>query len=436
MLRVARWLLFLGTACVVFGLGWFHARYIGMYDYEDSYRFSWSAAYVLMLAVAAYGMGLPDLPRNAYQVLWAAAAGAVLGGVGISMAQLVLGSQLLPRFVVFWAAIAVLPLWSTSSVIAARHRRRQRERDRLLVVATEEETERLAIDLRHRPERSATVADVLKPEEAAEPGRIGHAVTAARASVVVLSREAMNDDGVIDQVAGLHEAGVRVRSLTLFYDEWLGKLPLSELERVALMFDIGEIHRARYGRLKRAMDLTVALLGAPVFVVSMPLVALLNAFGNRGPLFYRQKRVGRGDREFTIWKYRTMRDNGSLHTDWTTENDPRVTPGGRLMRKSHLDELPQVINLLRGEVSTVGPRPEQPQYVSLLSEKIRFYRLRHLVRPGITGWAQVKYDYGSTDMDAMEKLQYEFWYLRHQSLTLELRILGRTLRRVLGGKGR
>jgi lipopolysaccharide/colanic/teichoic acid biosynthesis glycosyltransferase len=101
-----------------------------------------------------------------------------------------------------------------------------------------------------------------------------------------------------------------------------------------------------------------------------------------------------------------------------------------------VDELPQTINLFKGDLTTVGPRPEQPTYVADLSEKIRFYRLRHLVRPGVTGWAQVKYDYGSSDIDAMEKLQYEFWYLRHQGLTLDLRILGRTLRSLVGGSGR
>jgi lipopolysaccharide/colanic/teichoic acid biosynthesis glycosyltransferase len=165
-------------------------------------------------------------------------------------------------------------------------------------------------------------------------------------------------------------------------------------------------------------------------------VALGDLFANRGPLFYRQRRVGRANEEFTIWKYRTMRRDDDAPTAWTSDADPRVTPFGRLLRRTHLDELPQTINLLKGELSTVGPRPEQPHYVDLLAEKIRFYRLRHLVRPGITGWAQVKYDYGSTEIDAMEKLQYEFWYLRHQSLTLDLRVLVRTLRSVLGRTGR
>ena len=436
MLRVARWSLFLGTGLVVLGLGWFHSFAIGFYDYNDSFRFSWSIAYVVLLSVAAYGVGLPDLPRNVYQALWSALGAAVLAAAGISIAQLVLGSLLLPRFVVFWSAVFLVPAWSLTGFIAARDRRRQRRRDRVLLVANEDDADRLSVELSRNPERRATIADVLKPAEAAE-GRLLSAATASSSTVVVLAREALADDAVVDQVASLHEHGVRVRTLTLFYDEWLGKLPLSELERVALMFDIGEIHRARYGRFKRALDLGVAIVALPAFGLSIPFVFLGNIVGgNRGPLFYRQRRVGRNNEEFTIWKFRTMRPDASAPTHWTTEDDPRITRFGRVLRKTHVDELPQTINLFKGDLTTVGPRPEQPAYVDDLAEKIRFYKLRHLVRPGVTGWAQVKYDYGSSDIDAMEKLQYEFWYLRHQGLTLDLRILGRTVRSFVGGQGR
>jgi lipopolysaccharide/colanic/teichoic acid biosynthesis glycosyltransferase len=120
---------------------------------------------------------------------------------------------------------------------------------------------------------------------------------------------------------------------------------------------------------------------------------------------------------------------------WTSRNDPRVTRFGSLLRRTHLDELPQAVNVLRGDLSIVGPRPEQPRYVAELVEKLPFYDMRHLVRPGVTGWAQVKYGYAGDERDALEKLQYEFWYLRYQSLALDARIVGRTIRSVLGGEG-
>lgn len=436
MLRLARWSLFLGTAAVVLGLGKVHAKYLGFYDFTNSTAFAWSAAYVLLLAGAAYGVGLPDLPRTVHQALWSALGAAALAAVAVSLVQLALGSQLLPRFVVFWTAVFLVPGWSLTSLIAAGGRRRERSRDRVLLVADGEDVLRVRSDLASDPERRATIVRVLAPDEAARPGAVAAVTAEASATLVVLAREALIDDAVIEQVAGLHEQGLRVRTLTLFYDEWLGKLPLSELERVALMFDIGEIHRAQYGRVKRAMDLVVVAVALPLFLASLPIVVIGNAFANRGPLFYRQRRVGRHNQEFTIWKYRTMVADDTTATEWTTDSDPRVTPFGRVLRRTHADELPQAINLLRGELTTVGPRPEQPHYVELLTEKIRFYPLRHLVRPGITGWAQVKYDYGSTEGDAMEKLQHEFWYLRHQSLTLDMRIVGRTVRSVFHRTGR
>jgi lipopolysaccharide/colanic/teichoic acid biosynthesis glycosyltransferase len=228
---------------------------------------------------------------------------------------------------------------------------------------------------------------------------------------------------------------VRVRTLTSFYEGWLGKLPMSELERTSLFFDIGELHRARYGRAKRLVDVPLALAGLVALGLVVPLVWLGNLAGNRGPLVYRQPRVGKGGGEFTILKFRTMRSAEGESTTWTAADDSRVTPLGKLLRRTHLDELPQVVNILRGDLSVVGPRPEQPHYVRELEAKLPFYRLRHLVRPGLTGWAQVNYGYAGDERDALEKLQYDFWYLRHQSLSLDFRIVGRTIRSTLGGPG-
>ena len=155
-----------------------------------------------------------------------------------------------------------------------------------------------------------------------------------------------------------------------------------------------------------------------------------------GPCSIARQRVGRDHREFTIYKFRTMDDDHSAPTDWTTPGDTRITPFGNLLRRSHLDELPQMINVLKGDLSIVGPRPEQPRYVDELTAKLPFYALRHSVRPGLTGWAQVKYGYAGDETDAREKLQYDFYYLGHQSLRFDLVIAGRTIRTIVGSDGR
>jgi lipopolysaccharide/colanic/teichoic acid biosynthesis glycosyltransferase len=258
-----------------------------------------------------------------------------------------------------------------------------------------------------------------------------------RATVLVVSRLAQLDESVVAQAAAVHDAGVRVRTLTRFYEEWLGKLPLDELERISLMFDIGEIHRRRYNRIKRIIDVTVASVGMVVLGILMPFVLIGNLIANRGPLFYRQWRVGRKGDRFHILKFRTMEpQEDALANEWTSENDPRITAFGRILRRTHIDELPQVINVFRGDLSIVGPRPEQPQYVSFLLGRMPFYDIRHKIRPGLTGWAQVKYGYAGSETDALEKLQYDFFYLRNQGISLDLRIIGRTLRSVVRIRGR
>jgi lipopolysaccharide/colanic/teichoic acid biosynthesis glycosyltransferase len=268
-----------------------------------------------------------------------------------------------------------------------------------------------------------------------QPVPLARLVNTTNANLLVLDRESQQREEIVAQAAELHSKGVRIRTLSLFYDVWLGKLPISELERISLLFDINEIHRPAYARSKRALDVVIASVGLLALAIAVPIVAIVDLFGNRGPLFYNQPRVGKDGVVFMIHKFRTMRPGGSS-SDWTAADDPRLGKVGRMLRRLHLDELPQVWNVLRHDLSVVGPRPEQPHYVELLAKTIPFYDLRHLVRPGITGWAQINYDYGSSDIDALEKLQYEFFYLRHQSLSLDLQIIGRTLRTIFEDQGR
>jgi lipopolysaccharide/colanic/teichoic acid biosynthesis glycosyltransferase len=239
---------------------------------------------------------------------------------------------------------------------------------------------------------------------------------------------------VVDQAAALHRRGVRVRTLTGFYTEWLGKLPIAELERASMLFDIGEIHGRRYARVKRLLDVAFGVAGLVALGLLLPVLLVGNLVGNRGSMFFRQARVGRDGRVFTMLKLRTM--ESGPQSDWTKSGDARITPFGAFLRRTHLDELPQVLNIVHGDLSIVGPRPEQPHYVDELTDKIPFYELRHVVRPGLTGWAQVKFGYAGDEHDALEKLQYDFFYLQRQTLGLDVRIVARTVRDVFRGGGR
>ena len=440
MRRVAKLLLNVGIVGVVFGLSKYHAQLIGHYDFTQSFRFAWAIAYCGILLVVCYGLGLPDLPRTIPSGFVTSGVAAGVAALAISSVQLLVGDALLPRFVVFGSALLMVPMGSLCVALSLIGHEASEDRDRVLVVGDTGLVRELEAELGSRPERPAAIVASLSAEEAAQVAENAYPLMDAavwtEATVVVLGSDAQFDERVIDQAAALHESGVRVRTRSLFYEEWLGKIPVHELGRVGLFFDIGEVHRDRYGRMKRIFDLVVGLCGVGLLVVVIPFVLLGNIIGSRGPLFYKQERVGRSGKHFTILKFRTMRESAQLPADWTSSDDPLVTRFGRILRISHLDELPQVLNSVRGDLSVVGPRPEQPHYVEELRAKIPFYDLRHIVRPGLTGWAQVKYGYAGDQRDALEKLQYDFHYLRRQGVLFDLRIIVRTIRAVIGREGR
>ncbi|MFV0318444.1 MAG: sugar transferase, partial [Microthrixaceae bacterium] len=374
MRRMARLLSYGGGALIVVCLSVVHSRVIATnpYTFTGSSRFAWAIGYSLALGVTTYAVGLPDQPRSKRQAAWLAFVAAAAASLAVSVPQLILGDALLPRFVVFGSAVLVIPWQVATNALARGNRTRAEERDRVLLVATAAERERLIDDLALEPEYAASLVESLGFAEAAgdEPGErpLVEAARSTRATVVVLDSYAQAHDLVVAQAAQLHESGVRVRSLQGFYEHWLGKLPLSDLERASLFFDIGEVHGTYYARVKRILDVALGLIGCIALAVLTPVVVVGNVIANRGPLMYHQVRVGKGGEHFTILKFRTMSDGDAppgrtpdpcIDSRWTEPDDPRVTPFGRFMRHSHLDELPQVINIVRGDLSIVGPRPEQ-----------------------------------------------------------------------------
>jgi exopolysaccharide biosynthesis polyprenyl glycosylphosphotransferase len=188
---------------------------------------------------------------------------------------------------------------------------------------------------------------------------------------------------------------------------------------------------------KRTLDVLTAAAGLIIATPVLLVVALLVKVTSRGPVLYHQQRVGQHGRTFTVHKFRSMRADAEAKTGavWAASNDSRVTPIGRLLRKSRLDELPQLWNVLRGEMSFVGPRPERPEFVRQLTEQIPYYGQRHVVRPGLTGWAQVRYSYGASTEDALQKLQYDLYYIKNLSISLDLFIIFSTIKTVVLRKG-
>jgi hypothetical protein len=303
MRRFARALLYGGIVCSVLGLSKIHAAYVAdpAYDYTGSSRFAWSIAYMALLAIAAYGVGLPDEPRSPRAAVGSSLGAATGAAVGISLIQLIVGDALLPRFVVFGAALLLVPWYMLCCALFSGGRARAAVNQQVAVIAGPDAVEALRADLATSALRPASVVaalsvDVARAHDHRLPVR--EAVEANGATVLVLDRDAQDDSSVVAQAALLHEQGCRVRTYSLFYEQWLGKLPLSELERVSLLFDIGELHQPTYGRTKRILDLVFVVAGFVALAVALPFVIIGDLLANRGSLFYRQSRVGKGGSTF------------------------------------------------------------------------------------------------------------------------------------------
>ena len=241
----------------------------------------------------------------------------------------------------------------------------------------------------------------------------------------------------IEELLRAKMSGVRVEDATTTYERVTGKILIDDLRPSWLIFSDG-FRVSRVTRMmKRTIDLFLSLVLALLTLPLMALTALLVLLEDGGPVLYRQERVGENGRAFTLSKFRSMRKDAESGGKpiWAKDGDDRITRTGRFIRKTRLDELPQLWNVLRGDMSFVGPRPERPYFVEQLSKEIPFYQQRHAVKPGITGWAQVKYRYGSSLEDAMEKLRYDLYYIKHLSVFFDLTIVFDTVKVVLFRKG-
>jgi exopolysaccharide biosynthesis polyprenyl glycosylphosphotransferase len=258
-----------------------------------------------------------------------------------------------------------------------------------------------------------------------------------RRRTVVVTDDALGDPGTADLLAGLSLSGVRVVRPQDWYERVLRRVSLDELDESWFLFDRPLRARRLSAAVKRATDLLAGVLGSLLVCLLVPLVALLVRVDDGGPVFFRQQRVGRGGRPFMIWKFRTMRmDAEAGGPAWAARDDDRVTRLGRVLRRTRLDELPQFFNVLAGDMALVGPRPEQPRFVRLLERTIPFYDRRHLMRPGITGWATVRFGYGDSVTDKWRSHEYDLYYLKHRSPLLDAEISIRTAIVMLLRKGR
>ncbi|MBF4486036.1 exopolysaccharide biosynthesis polyprenyl glycosylphosphotransferase [Flavobacterium sp. CSZ] len=240
------------------------------------------------------------------------------------------------------------------------------------------------------------------------------------------------------QLLHLLESGNVIREYTQVYESKTQRIPVQYIARdFYRFFPFSRSNSNRlYLFLVRSMEFLFSFIGLSACVVFIPLIYIVNFFANKGPLFYTQQRVGKNGVVFEIYKFRTMVENSeSKGVAFATSNDRRITPFGKMMRKSRIDELPQFFNVLKGNMAVIGPRPERPFFVEEIARVMPFYETRHVIKPGLTGWAQVNYSYGESIEESLVKLQYDLYYIKHRSIFLDLSITFKTITTVLFYRG-
>ena len=253
---------------------------------------------------------------------------------------------------------------------------------------------------------------------------------------IIVAMESRRGELPVQELLSLRFRGIAVEEDGTLRERIYGKIQLDGLRPSNFLYSEGFRIRASQQFIRQVVSICVAGLGLLLFLPFFPLIVLAVKLSSKGPLFFRQTRVGMGGRNFEVVKFRTMfTDAEAGGAKWATKNDPRVTKVGMFMRKTRIDEVPQLWNVLRGDMGFVGPRPERPEFVAWLTEELPFYYLRTLIRPGLTGWAQVRYGYGATLAETKEKLEYDLYYIKHMSLGLDLLIMFETIKTILRRRG-
>ena len=315
-------------------------------------------------------------------------------------------------------------------------------RERVYVLGTGERAERLVRGLRARSALGIEVVGWTGDVEGeltrdSVASHLMELVSGRRVHRVIVAMLDRRGTLPVEELLDLRLVGVKVEEATSWLERISGRIEVEQLYPSWLIFADGFRFSSFFRLVRRALNFSVALAGTAISLPLLPFIVLAVKLDSPGAVLYRQQRVGRRGVTFYCYKFRTMRVDAEADTGatWATDDDPRITRVGKFLRASRLDEIPQLWCVLKGDMHFVGPRPERPEFVEWLSKQIPYYGVRHVVRPGITGWAQVQYKYGNTLEDAREKLQYDLFYIKNASLGLDLLIWFQTIKIVLLGRG-
>ena len=412
----------------------------------------WKIAFiVLMVQIGLYFADLYDNYRINSRIALVQQYCVVLGVAFLIQALLNYGRLnqiVLPKWTMVYGsgfALVALPVWRVVftkvvwNAVGAR---------KLLFLGSSQAVRDVIRRICERPELGLAVVGFLDndpagPEKLFAAPRLGSVadldpvVAAQKPDAIIVGMTERRQNLPVERLLDLRLSGVYVEEAATTYETVFGRVSTPDLRPSQLIFSAELGPRARSFAIQTAYSVLLAVVAVMVTLPIMLIVAALIKISSPGPILFRQKRTGFNGEPFTILKFRSMYVNAEAATGaiWATKDDPRITGLGRWLRQLRLDELPQLFNVLRGEMSIVGPRPERPEFVSVLQEKIPYYRQRHCVKPGITGWAQINYKYGDTIEDTLVKLEYDLYYIKHLASSLDAYIIFHTIKTMLFRRG-
>ena len=413
----------------------------------------WLKIVVLMLVMQGsfYIFGLYDFSMIRQRATLYMRIFQAMGLASITLAVIfyVIPQMILGRGVFFVSLLLMLSVMSFWRVFARWLLGHPRFAERVLILGTESAAVNLARDILERPEVGYKIVgfvgddpmllgkSLINPSVIGLTSELEDVVRRYQPDRIVVAVTERRGRLPLDPLLKMKlEDAIAVEESASFYERLTGKISTEMLRPSWLIFSQGTRRSRAYKQARRLADIILAVFGFALSLPVMILTAIAIKLDSRGPVFYRQERVGIRNRVFKIIKFRSMRTDAEKDGPvWAGESDPRVTRVGRVIRKLRIDELPQFVNVIRGEMGFIGPRPERPVFVEQLEREIPYYSQRHLVKPGLTGWAQIRYSYAASLEDAIEKLQYDLYYIKNQSPVLDAIIMFETIRIVLFGRG-
>jgi sugar transferase (PEP-CTERM system associated) len=457
--QIVRWLLLLGLSeFLLLALSLNLAMYLRYFMSPDELtefsrylpQRSFAFAAIILLGMAALGGYRPHLRTSLFGLMARQAVAFVLGGIGLIVLYYVVPQAYVGRGVMGIALLLGFVLVAIFRVLFMRMVEISALKRRVLILGAGQRASQIHNRMRRRSDRRGfSVVGYLRcPNDPVfVPGDLlvtGHPplrtlVQQRQVDEIVVAVDDRRGRLPMDELLECRQNGVVITDLTTFFERESGRVQLSLIDPSWLVFSHGFNATPLHLLSKRCFDLFAATLLAVLCWPLMLMVALAIRLesGPGQPVLYRQERVGEHGRKFWLYKFRSMRTDAELDgvARWASKDDDRITRVGRICRKLRFDELPQLWNVLKGEMSIVGPRPERPQFVDDLAGKIRYYTLRHSLKPGLAGWAQLSYPYGASEEDAAEKLKYDLYYVKNHNLLLDMVILIETVEVVLFGRG-